>query len=206
MKAIDWAVTDCQADIISMSFGFHREVMVRGEPVISRAIRRAVLARTESILFFAAAANYGANEKTMFPANHDSVIPIRGTNSKGAFKDFNPPRDPDEAVVYGTLGEDVPSTWLHDYSDEVRKSGTSVATPIAAGIAAMLLGYVNGRSDQDGYQLLQTKLRTRRGMLAMFREMAIPMGNGCSYLNPCDFFRNEDFVCWANIVAAMSKV
>jgi hypothetical protein len=85
--------------------------------------------REDSILFFAAAANDGANKEEMFPANHDSVISIRAANSEGAFADFNPPRNPDEPVVYGTLGKDVPSAWLRGHSSEACKTGTSVATP-----------------------------------------------------------------------------
>jgi Subtilase family len=184
-----------------MSFGFSQEL-----PVISRAIRKAVLDRDDAILFFAAAANYGANEEEMFPANHESVISIRGTNFQGHFPDFNPPRSPDESVVYGTLGTDVPSAWLRDHPGEMHKSGTSVATPIAAGIAAIVLGYVGGKSEGGVDKLLEKRLRSRRGMLAIFKTMAKDMGNGCSFLNPWNFFREEDSVCLSRIVAAVSKL
>ena len=49
-KAITWAALICEVDIISMSFGFPREV-----PEIGVAIRTVELQRNDFILFFAAA-------------------------------------------------------------------------------------------------------------------------------------------------------
>src|SRR5437762_604440 len=125
-QAISWASREWKADIISMSFGYADE-----QQCISRAIRGALHERDDSILFFAAASNYGANDKEMFPASHDSVISIRGTNSNGDFEDFNPPRNQSGEAVFGTLGLDVPSAWLSDHEDEIYKSGTSIATAVA---------------------------------------------------------------------------
>ncbi|KAH0538095.1 hypothetical protein FGG08_005307 [Glutinoglossum americanum] len=202
LQAVGWACTEWGADIISLSFGYAQEVLS-----ISRAIRRAVNDRDDSILFFAAAANFGANEKEMFPARHESVISIRGTNTDGAFEDFNPPRNLDEGTVYGTLGLDVPSAWLRDHPEVMHKSGTSVATPIAAGMAAMLLGYVNGKSHKSTYQDVKRKLRTRRGMLAMFKSIAAPtMNEGYFYVAPWSLAGISDEVRWDKIVAAMSDV
>ncbi|KAI9766109.1 MAG: hypothetical protein M1840_006816, partial [Geoglossum simile] len=194
VKAITWAANECNADIVSMSFGFPEEVLVENEPVISNAILQAVQKRNGSILFFAAAANFGANQKDMFPANHELVISIRGTNSQGIFQDFNPPPDRDGPAVFGMLGKDVPSAWLSTYEGEICKSGTSVATPIAAGIAAMILGYAN---ICFGEQLLLKrnplrKLRTRQGMLSMFSNMSTCMQEKCFYLSPFDFMVKTD--------------
>lgn len=77
---------------------------IHDQQSISKAIRRAVNDRNESILFFAAAANSGANEMEMFPARHECVISIRGTNSNGGFQDFNPPRSSRENKVLGNWG------------------------------------------------------------------------------------------------------
>jgi hypothetical protein len=202
LQAIAWAVQEWEVDIISLSFGYAEEFIT-----ISRAIRTAVNDRDDSILVFAAASNFGANEKEMFPASHESVISIRGTNPEGTFEDFNPARNPDEARVYGTLGFDVPSAGLSAQADEIYKSGTSVATPIAAGMAAMLLGYVNGKSNKSTFQHVKRKLQTRRGMLAMFKSMAMPtMHEGYFYVAPWSFAGISDEVRWDKIVAAMSDV
>jgi hypothetical protein len=162
--------------------------------VISNAILQAVQQRKGSILFFAAAANLGANQKEMFPAHHEFVISIRGTNSEGVFQDFNPPPDRDGPAVFGTLGKDVPSAWLNTHDGEICKSGTSVATPIAAGIAAMILGYANlcfAKRLRLDFNLAR-RLWTRRGMLSMFTKMSTCMKEKCFYLSPLDFIRNSD--------------
>jgi subtilase family serine protease len=184
-----------------MSFGFSKEM-----PEISRAIRQAVLDTDDAILFFAAAGNDGGNGGEMFPANHPWVISIRGTDSQGYFLRFNPPRNRHETVVYGTLATDVPSAWLRDHPGEMHKSGTSVATAIAAGIAAILLGYISGKPPGTVDKLLEKRLRSRRGMLAIFEIMGKDMGNGCSYLNPWNFFREEDTLCLWRIVIALSEL
>lgn len=175
-----------------MSFGFPDEVLINDVPVISNAILRAVRKKNQRILFFAAAANFGGNQKEMFPAKHEFVIPIRGTNSQGVFQDFNPPPDRDGPAVYGTLGKDVPSAWLSTYDGEIQKSGTSVATPIAAGIAAMILGYANLCFFHE-LQLLEPslvkKLWTKHGMLSIFSKMSTCMKEKCFYLSPFGFMR-----------------
>ncbi|KAF6813980.1 putative subtilisin [Colletotrichum musicola] len=132
--AIDWAAHEVKADIVSMSFGFKDEV-----PVITQAITKAMLERHGKIIFLAATSNSGGNRREMFPANLDSVISIRETNTLGAFSDTNPPVDPDGPAVLGTLGRDVPSAWLSSAEGEVAKSGSSVATAVSAGIAAMIM-------------------------------------------------------------------
>src|ERR1700753_2147171 len=126
-----------------MSFGYSAE-----QHNIGTAIRQAMFERDASILLFAAATNSGANDREMYPARDDSVISIRGTNTKGDFEDFNPPPSSNDKLVFGTLGVDVPSSWLSDYDGQMHLSGTSIATAVAAGIAGILMGYVSGKSNE----------------------------------------------------------
>ena len=128
-----------------MSFGFPDK-----QPSISKAIFKAVSDHDDSIIFFAAAANSGLNEAEMFPARHECVISVRATNSNGAFQDFNPPRSSREMVL-GTLGLDVPSSGLSHETGDVYRKGTSVATAVAAGMAGMLLGFVQGNAGRNIY-------------------------------------------------------
>ncbi|KAM0345647.1 hypothetical protein ACHAPU_006301 [Fusarium lateritium] len=199
-EAIRWAVEECEADIISMSFGFQEEI-----PEISQAILEANLKRQNRILFFAAASNSGGNHKEMFPANHDSVISIRSTNSNGAFSDTNPPTDPHGPAVYGTLGQDVPSAWLFNVDGELSKSGSSVATAVAAGIAAMVLAFADAGFQSPDVQLHPNvkRLWTRRRMMAMFAKMSEDMGNRCFFISPIKFFSERDAVRgWAAMIDA----
>lgn len=185
-----------------MSFGY-----IHDQKSISKAIRSAVNDHNESILFFAATANFGANEREMFPARHECVISIRGTNSSGRFQDFNPPRNSRENTVFGTLGLEVPSASLSQETGEVHRTGTSIATAVAAGMAGMLLGYMNSKSSKSTYHIVRNKLRTREGMLAMFESIASDsLHNGYLYVAPWRLQDISDETRWAIFEAAVSKM
>lgn len=201
LQAIEWAQAECKADIISMSFGY-----IHDQQAISKAIRNAINNRNDSILFFGAAANFGANERELFPARHESVISIRGTNSNGVFQAFNPPRNPRENMVLGTLGLEVPSASLSRETGDVHGTGTSIATAIAAGIAGMLLGYVSNKSSKSTYQTVRNKLQKREGMLAMLEYLASnSLNNGYLYLAPWRLQDKHDDTRWAMFEAAVSR-
>ncbi|KAI1827031.1 peptidase S8/S53 domain-containing protein [Xylaria intraflava] len=190
-RAIEWAWKDCQANVITMSFGFDKEIYVGDKPVISNAILKALLKTNQRILFFAAAANDGGNRAEMFPASDMNVFSIRGTDDYGWAQRFNPPPDYNSATCFMTLGVDVPGASLtrseHEGAD-VCKSGTSVATPIAAGIAALLLGYARMHEESLREKLGATgndklvKLWTRAGMSTLFEKIATEMLEKWSYL------------------------
>lgn len=194
-KAIKWATDPLQgnADIVSMSFGFPEEPYVEGRPVISNAIHRAMHDRDGRILFFAATANDGANQTEMFPARHPNVISVRATNHKGTFQEFNPAADYSGSHVFGTLGTDVPGAGLSTHDGEVYETGVSMATPIAAGIAAMVLMYVRlgHGSGQFGPELLIEKLWKKNGMDSVLRKLSRQVREKHYYIYPHDFFREE---------------
>lgn len=183
------------ADIISMSFGFPEEPEINGESVISNAIAQAEMARNQRILFFAAAANDGGNQMEMFPARHQSVCSVRATDHHGKFSPFNPPPSLFEANVIGTLGEQVTGAGLCGSRDVIR-TGTSVATPIAAGIAATLLGYAETRLRVKESLLdrkMVDKLKRVRGMRSMLWQLGSQMSGGKErYLHMGRFLRASD--------------
>jgi subtilisin family serine protease len=197
-QAITWAATH-HADIISMSFGFPHEIYVNGTPLISNAISSALHARNQRILFFAAAANEGGNQPEMFPANHAQVISVRGTDDKGWLARFNPPRGSTGIDGVMTLGQDVPGAALSKDAattgeGEVCRSGTSVSTPIAAGIAARLLCYARLYEDElvggyyrdaDTARARVSDLWTVAGMRRLLRkpELATEMPGRWHYLS-----------------------
>ncbi|KAF2873107.1 peptidase S8/S53 domain-containing protein [Massariosphaeria phaeospora] len=192
-KAIKWAAETAEADIISMSFGFSEEIEVDDTKVISNAIAQALSSRNQRILFFAAAANDGGNQLEMFPAQHSSVFSIRGTDHQGTFLPLNPPPDFAGVDVFGTLGKDVPGASLCHESGELCSTGTSIATPIAAGIAATTLGYARLRI--EGYAPLHPSLIslwTERGMRSMLLKLSRKMGEKIYYLSADEFLRNDD--------------
>lgn len=185
------------------------------------AIRQAEISRFDRILFFASSSNSGGNRRELFPGRHDSVISIRATNAHGRFSDNNPPVDPHGPAVYGTLGSNVmPLAWPRNMKDNPMAtsgmSGVSVATAVAAGIAAMMLSFATlglvetkaeaeqelGRERIFHHPLHIKKLWTRKGILALFSRMSEDtMGNRCMYLSPIKFFSSERgaLKCWTSM-------
>ncbi|PNS19980.1 hypothetical protein CAC42_7947 [Sphaceloma murrayae] len=167
-EAIQWAGKH-EVDIVVMSFGYP-------EPI--PAIRRAI--GSSRMLFFAAAANEGGNQTEMFPASYlNKVIPIRATDQTGDVWRFNPPVNPKRWVNFMTLGTDVPAAWPG--TNELKcQTGTSIATPIAAGIAATILadarlmlkarGIEGKLTEQDEEQI--QLLWTIEGMEAVLHQMS----------------------------------
>ncbi|KIW21359.1 hypothetical protein PV08_01939 [Exophiala spinifera] len=170
-EAILWAVKEQKADIVSLSLGWEQEQRVDKNRAISNAISEALAHCNQNLLIFAAASNRGGSKRELFPASHGSVFSIRGTNTKGKHEDFNPSLPSRGGEVFGALGLDVPTENRgRSPPYQTNRTGTSVATAVAAGLAAIILGYINihdhkkGRWDNvrihQGYQNLLYKLST----------------------------------------------
>ncbi|SPN98624.1 uncharacterized protein DNG_01669 [Cephalotrichum gorgonifer] len=158
-KAIDWAVDEWDAHIISLSFGFQDE-----NDLVEEAVQRAV---DKNKLIFAAASNEGGVTGRARPARHRDVICIHSSDGKGNKGGMNPTpvRNADN---FATLGVAVPSKWKRA---EVWKSGTSFATPIAAGFAANVLEFSNYMC-ADIRPMKRKLLHRKAGMEAIFQNMA----------------------------------
>ena len=123
-------------DIISLSFGCSKE-----DYSITAAIK-SVLAK--GIIVLAATHNKGANVGIKFPASMRGVFCIGAANGFGKLAPFTPEEGKSE--MYSTLGVFVPVPAIHPKRIEIRnqyyrEDGASLATPIAAGIAALCLEY-----------------------------------------------------------------
>lgn len=103
-------------------------------------------AHDENIVILAAASNEGDLNEVAFPARlYDSVICIGAATGHGAIGDFTA-SDPDfqnyAALGIAVRGASLKGLWYRSNSTEI-SSGTSTATPIAAGIAALLIDYAS---------------------------------------------------------------
>ncbi|KAF3314501.1 hypothetical protein TWF173_004584 [Orbilia oligospora] len=130
-KAIEYAVDTWKVDIISLSLGLEAP-----NPKIEAAITKVTAGK--STLVFAAAGNHGIHQYQAWPAYRRDVIGINAADGKGGLaRSFNPLPVPNRPN-FATLGIGTRSTWK---GDEVRRSGTSFAVPIAVAIAANMLEY-----------------------------------------------------------------
>jgi hypothetical protein len=138
-----------------MSFGFPT-CSIDGYSELENALMNAYASH---ILLFAAASNNGGRLGRAYPAREPIVICVHSTDTNGNRSSFSPTAAGND-INLATVGEAVESSWpvcLCDDLDDVanvttipdsatswvrRKSGTSYATPIVAGIAAFLLLYV----------------------------------------------------------------
>ncbi|KAE8361736.1 peptidase S8/S53 domain-containing protein [Aspergillus caelatus] len=162
-EAISHAVHTWRVDIITMPFGFRYR---------SEAIAEAVqIATNKRVLLFGAASNLGSIEKQpAFPARFNQVFCINSADGLGVTSRFTPSaRVSDDNFTL--LGEAVESAWPTQLrqGQRQRKSGTSIATAIAAGIAALVLELAVQRPPQISYS---RELWTYPGMRAIFYLMS----------------------------------
>lgn len=176
-----------------MSFGFPSKA---GLTAIQDTLQ---LAHSKGMLILAAAANHGGNKKIAYPASqHHMVIGVHSMTGNGKPSDFTPYAQ-DLSENFGALGEAVESAWprhllASDKRDKCtrRKSGTSFATPIAAGIATTMLHYARLTFRDDG-EILE-ELKRSEPKRALLRLVANQNGN-YRYIDPTSFFeKNKDLI------------
>ncbi|KAI0405910.1 S8 family peptidase [Xylaria palmicola] len=215
VKAILHAGIDPEwkADIISMSFGMPNE-RKKEYNAISDAIDKVTKERHGSVLFFAAAGN-SAIKKENFPASHEGVISIYATNSSGAFLESNPSQPKDGPGLLGTYGTDIPSSITMEiktlFPEADLSAGSSIATAIAAGIAAMILSYVAALPSLLNFkpsEMVCAKLHTKNGMQQMLYAMSVLKGYKHYFINPIGFWgeKQKDMEVFTAVCAAVDQI
>ncbi|OCL01092.1 subtilisin-like protein [Cenococcum geophilum 1.58] len=128
------------ADIISISLGWKYD---------NGHLKTALLyAQEKHVLVFAATSNDGIRDSSgmMYPARAHNVISVDSANGEGETSGFNPASNDNENSKgdrFTAPGEDVLSAYPPDLekSGIKRMTGTSFSTPIAAGVAALVLEF-----------------------------------------------------------------
>lgn len=147
-----------------MSFGFKDRV---------NAIHSAIRDASQKVIFFAAASKVGENDRIAWPARMEEVMSVFPTDGLGNMANFSP-------IVhvnydnFALPGVNIIARFL--LGEYKRSSGTSCSTPVAAGVAALLIDFVDHWlaktpgvfRDEEYFQ----ELLTVGGMKAAFRVMS----------------------------------
>lgn len=167
IKAIKHAVDEKSGwgiDILSISLGFEGNEPPEVGHVISNLHPRI-------LLFAAAAANTAArNSNIAFPASIGKAICIKAADGNGHPSDRNPKNTVDAGKNFTALGQAVLSMtpmkdgWNGLRVLQKRMSGTSVATPVAATCAALVLEFIRQRDDARSNKLAQVRKAMRENM------------------------------------------
>ena len=178
-----------------LSLGFERE-----EDTISQAVLEAF---TKKKVIMAAASNSGStipNKRVAYPARiAGQVLSIRSATGQNVRSSASPtPSDGDDNFMI--LGEGIEAAWprrLNGSSLTRYVSGTSFATPVAAGIASLILEYSiqRGKSGPNVPKESADLLWTHRGIRKIFRSMCAvddqSVNVDCSMICPWSLFDRD---------------
>ncbi len=151
---IDWVVSTSGAKIISMSFGGGG----------TTALRNSVNAAWNNGILLVAAAGNNNNSNVEFPAGYPNVMSVASTDSQGVRSSFS---TYGSTVDIAAPGSSITSTWATSTTGYSTISGTSMATPHVAGVAALLWAHVPDASNA----LVRLRLET-----SPTKKVAMPDG------------------------------
>lgn len=141
------------------------------------------------MITFAASGNSGGNRECAWPARRPGIVAVCATDGHGSDAGFNQRPFGQEASDHpplATLGIHIP--WSHvDQTNQWKHSlisGSSFATPIAAGIAANVLEFTRRQTHFKKTGLLHSCF----GMTKVLQAMSFGI-DGFRYLQPWTFWK-----------------
>ena len=187
-------------DIISISWGYPEDVVE-----IKAALRNAF---HRGVIIFAAGGNSGANPRypVLFPACLRQVICINSTNGYNKPSQFNPPATPDRTL--SILGEAVTAAWpvSKGIGETSVQSGSSHATPIAAGVAALVLEYARQPAARKHEKVVDAKrLKHCDEMRKVLLAMA-PLYQDFHCISPAKIFDEKTDLRHVRISSKISSI
>ena len=168
LKAIEWLAGE-NVDIISMSFAFSKM-----QPKINRAIKEAI--GHHDMLFFAAASNnhHYLEDPVGHPAQMKEVIRANSCTYNGNRSGFSPRSVHKRENALSTIGEEIWSAYSQPESRAKgykRLSGTSMATAVMAGSAALVIEFAKRRGNSEkekDFSDMEDQLHSSDKMMAVF--------------------------------------
>jgi hypothetical protein len=143
------------------------------EAAINDAVRR-------GIIVLAATHNEGLNEEIRFPATLSNVFCIGAADGNGGTPTSNPrqgKREKFAALGIAVTGAGPSPIARENHETVYRRDGSSVATPVAAGIAANLLEYIN-------QFIIPEPTKIREYIRSLFLHMTADRSRAYYYLLP----------------------
>lgn len=172
---------------------------------IKAAIRNAF---HRGVIIFAAGGNSGANPRypILFPASLRQVICISSTDAFNKPSKFNPPATADRTL--SILGEAVTAAWPS--SDGVSttsvQSGSSIATPIAVGVAALILEYVRQPAAKQTEIVADQKRLNHSDQMRKVLHAMTNVNEGFHCITPAKLFDEKTNQRHVRICSAISSI
>ena len=210
MQAIKWVVEQ-NVDVISISWG-----LLKKSENIAEALREA---HSNNVVIVAAAGNYGKRHPIAFPANFQNyVICVGAADGDGITlpitaretdqgQDLEKFTAPGKAVNCASICLSTWDWWTHLQSFIAQEgylgrtehvTGTSMATPIAAGIAALFIQYTRYPQNKCN------DAKSHDSMLKLFSAMCKDKGETFRFLVPWNLLTNGDVQSFViNVRAAL---
>lgn len=153
ISGLQWVVNNAKKgrSVVNMSLG----MKTNGVPSSTlSAFNSAIDAVVSSgIPVFVAAGNSGSDACYVSPANNKNVFTVGATDKSDAMTDYS---------CYGSCvqilapGDNILSTYVNSRTSTTTMSGTSMASPHAAGVGALLLSQAAGTSPSSIYSQMSS--------------------------------------------------
>ena len=172
---------------------------------IKAAIRNAF---HRGVIIFAAGGNSGANPRNpiLFPASLRQVICISSTDAFNKPSKFNPPAMADRTL--SILGEAVTAAWPSSdgASTTSVQSGSSIATPIAVGVAALILEYVRQPAAKQTETVADQKRLNHSDQMRKVLHAMTNVNEGFHCITPAKLFDEKTNQRHVRICSAISGI
>ncbi|CEG81701.1 hypothetical protein RMATCC62417_15866 [Rhizopus microsporus] len=156
LSGLQWVTTHAKDHqgkaVINMSLGMKTAgVTDSALSALNKAIDAVV---ASGVPLFAAAGNWGTVDACdVLPAGNKNVYTVGATDKNDAMTDFS---SYGKCVQILAPGDNILSSYIESKTSTIRMSGTSMASPHAAGVAALLIGQINNATPAKVYNEVTT--------------------------------------------------